>query len=115
MMQKFHLPPLMAGFTHFCSSPIHFYVFFSPLKISISFFSKNEATLQGKECYGEKAQQEFRKLGSFPRHHFFPGCERNKIIELHVINKIGNLCNFWLSICCDTLKMVINLIFTRYC
>lgn len=88
----FHLPLLVAGLTYFCSLQNHFYVFFFS-KNYYFIFSKNEATLQDKECCGEKAEQQFRKLGSFPHHHFLPGCECNKVIELRLINKIGNLHN----------------------
>lgn len=56
-------------------------------------FSKNKATLQGEECSGEKAEQQFRKPRSFPHHHFFPGFECNEVIELHVINETGTLHN----------------------
>lgn len=108
--KKFHLPPLMADLTYFCSVQNNFYVFFSS-KNYYFIFPKNEATLQDKECCGEKAEQHFRKLGSFPYHHFFPGSKCNEVIELHVINKIGNLPNIWLSMCYDTLKMLIHPIF----
>lgn len=87
-----HLPPLMAGFTHFCSLQNHFYVFFFfSLKTIVLLFQRIKALYKAESAV--KAEQQFRKPRSFPCHHFFPGFEWNEVIELHVINEIGDLHN----------------------